>query len=54
MNEFKIGEKVEHVLSGDWLLVTQIYDYEPKYECRTKDMKLGVFNTFELRKIKAK
>lgn len=52
MMDFKVGEKVEHILSGDWVLVLSIYDYEPKYECRTKDMKVACFHSFELRKIK--
>ena len=51
MNEFKIGEKIEHVLSGDWLLVLEVSEGEPKYKCRAKDMRTEWFHTFELRPV---
>lgn len=46
----KVGDKVEHVLSKDWLLVLDIDD---KYVlCRTKDLRQIAFHKFELKEIK--
>ena len=46
----KVGTKVEHILSGDWLLVLEI-DKE-KYLCRTKSHEKIWFYSFELRELK--
>lgn len=45
----KVGEKVEHVLSKDWVLILEIDgDY---VTCRTKDMRLVKFYKIELKEI---
>jgi hypothetical protein len=46
---FQPGQKVEHILSKDWLLVL-FYDNETdRYICRTKDLKEVAFYKFELK-----
>ena len=48
-----VGQKVEHILTKDWLLVLQIVpsvDRESqKILCRTKDLKEVWFYEFELK-----
>jgi hypothetical protein len=48
----KVGNKVEHVLTKDWLLILQVIDQpdgSKKYLCRTKDLREVSFFEFELR-----
>lgn len=45
----KIGEKVEVILSKDWVMILDIID--GRYLCRTKDCKAILFYDFELKKI---
>ena len=47
MNKFKVGEKVEHVLSKDYLLVLKCGNEQ--YLCRTKDLREIWFYDFELK-----
>ena len=46
---FKIGDKVEHKLSKDYLLILRVG--KEQYLCRTKDFREIWFYTFELNKI---
>jgi len=46
----KIGQKVEHVLNKEYLLILEIGDDFIK--CRTKDMREIYFFAFELRELK--
>jgi hypothetical protein len=48
---FKQGQKVEHILSGDWVLV--LSQEEGKYLCRTKDLREVWFFDFELKPVKS-
>lgn len=52
----EIGQKVEHVLTKDWMLVLEIIDSPDrqgiKILCRTKDLREVWFNEFELKVIK--
>lgn len=48
--KFKIGQKVEHVLHGEWLLVIE-YDESGGYFCRTKSLDIRQFEEFELREV---
>ena len=48
----KVGNKAEHLLSKDWVLVLQIVDGKgtpDKILCRTKDLREIWFFDFELR-----
>jgi hypothetical protein len=49
----KVGDKVEHVLTKDWLLVLQIVPsadrQDQKILCRTKDLKEIWFYEFEIK-----
>lgn len=45
----KVGDKVEVVLSRDWVMVLEIT--EEGVKCRTKDCKIVVFMPFELQEI---
>lgn len=45
----KIGQKVEHVLSGDWLLILK--KGNEQYLCRTKSHEEIWFYDFELKEI---
>ena len=49
MSKFNVGEKVEHVLSKDYLLVLKCGNEQ--YLCRTKDLREIWFYDFELRSI---
>jgi hypothetical protein len=49
---FNNGQKVEHVLSGDWVLVLKYDEVERKYLCRTKDLREIWFFEFELRTLR--
>lgn len=50
----KVGEKVEHVLSKDWVLIlfVSVEDDHIVYDCRTKSLDIVRFFDFELRHIK--
>ena len=52
-DKFKVGDKVEHILSGDWLIVLEVgVDY---LLCRTKDLRaveLKEWEVKELRKVR--
>jgi hypothetical protein len=52
IQQFTVGEIVEHILSKDWLIVLQYDDYSNRYLCRTKDLREVILYTFELRKAK--
>ena len=45
----KVGDKVEHTLSKDWLLILEIDG--DIIVCRTKDMRVIEFCRMELREI---
>ena len=49
----KVGDKVEHVLTKDWLLVLQIAPSADRQSqrilCRTKDLKEVWFYEFEIK-----
>lgn len=47
---FKVGDKVEHVLSKDYMLILEVRDGE--YLVRTKDLKELVVKDFEVQAIK--
>lgn len=47
--KFAPGDKVEHVLNKDYLLVLK--EGKEQYLCRTKDLKEVWFYSFELKKI---
>ena len=49
MDKFQVGEKVEHILSKDYLLVLKCG--KEQYLCRTKDLREIWFYDFELRPI---
>lgn len=46
----RVGQKVEHILSKDWMLILEI-DEEVAI-CRTKDLDVVSFYLFELKEIK--
>ncbi len=48
MVNFKIGDIVEHLLNKDWLMVLEVYD--DKIKCRTKDLSIIEFSSFEVKK----
>lgn len=50
MNKFQIKDKVEHILSGDWMLVLQVG--KEQYLCRTKDMREIWCYEWELKPVK--
>lgn len=50
MVEFKVGDKVEHKLSGSWLSVLKVIGCE--LECRTKDFKVVTLFDWEVQLIK--
>lgn len=50
MEEFKIGQKVEHILSKDYLLVLQ--KGNEQYLCRTKDLREVWLYSFELKSVR--
>lgn len=45
----KVGDKVEHILSRDWVIILEIQD--DKIICRTKDFRKVEFYDFELKEI---
>ena len=46
----KVGDKVEHILTKDWMIVIE---FENDWIwCRTKDFRLMNFKEFELKEIK--
>lgn len=50
----KVSNKVEHILSKDWLLVLEIVkngDGTDKILCRTKDLREIWFYDFELKQL---
>lgn len=47
-----IGDKVEHILSKEWLLIVEKNEITGLLKCRTKDLRLLEFFEFELTKIK--
>lgn len=47
-----IGDKVEHILSKEWLLVIEINSITGMIKCRTKDLRILDFFEFELTQIK--
>jgi hypothetical protein len=51
----KVGNKVEVILSKDWVMVLDIVDKPDKsgvkYLCRTKDLREIWFHDFELKAI---
>lgn len=44
-----VGDKVEHILSKDWVLILEIQ--EDRIICRTKDLREISFRKFELKNI---
>ena len=46
----KVGDKVEHILSKDWLLILAINGDE--IVCRTKDLREIKFKKIELKEIR--
>lgn len=48
----KVGDKVEHILSRDWVLILEIS--KDKIVCRTKDLREISFHKFELVEINKK
>lgn len=49
VDEFKEGQKVEVILSKDWVMVLEVT--LRKIVCRTKDYKVIEFYPFELKQI---
>lgn len=49
MSKFNVGEKVEHILSKDYLLVLKAG--KEQYLCRTKDLREIWFYDFEIKSI---
>lgn len=49
MDKYKVGQKVQHVLNKDYLLILK--EGKEQYLCRTKDMREIWFYTFELETI---
>lgn len=50
----KVGSKVEHVFTKDWMLVLQVDKSEDSHDkilCRTKDLREVWFFDFELRSL---
>lgn len=47
---FSVGDKVEHILSGDWMLVLNVNN--SLIQCRTKDLREVWLNDWELKKIR--
>ena len=50
----KVGNKVEHIFTKDWMLVLQIVDGKgtpDKILCRTKDLREIWFYDFELKQL---
>lgn len=52
--KFKVEDKVQHILSKDYLLVLKVNNNEQKYVCRTKDHQAIEFFEFEVEEIKSK
>jgi len=48
----KVGIKVEHILTKDWMLVIDVDDEKKIAMCRTKDYNVVAFNYFELKEVK--
>jgi len=44
---FKVGDRVEHILSKDWLIVIEVMA-KGLLRCRTKDYKDIVINDWEV------
>lgn len=51
--EFKKGQKVEHILNGDWLLVMVIDPNTKSIKCRTKNLEEKWFDSWELRAVES-
>ena len=49
MGGFKVGDKVEHILSKDWLLILK--RGREQFKCRTKDLREVWVYEWELREI---
>lgn len=50
---FKVGDRVEHILSKDWLIVIEVLEKD-LIRCRTKDLKDVVLNNWEVVLLKNK
>jgi len=48
---FKVGEKVQHILSKDYLLVLEVDTEKETYVCRTKDLREIKLQAFEVEPI---
>ena len=46
MDKIKVGDKVEHKLSGNWLIVLELSDNE--VSCRTKDFQIVTLFKWEV------
>jgi len=51
--KFKVGDKVEHTLSGDWVLILDVIEDsgKPMYECRNKKLDMVYLYEFEVKQI---
>lgn len=51
---FKIGDKVEHTLSGDWVLIIDVVEdsSKPMYACRNKKLDTVYLYEFEVKDVK--
>lgn len=51
---FKIGDKVEHTLSGDWVLIIDVVgdSSKPMYACRNKKLDTVYLYEFEVKDVK--
>ena len=47
---FEVGEKVEHILNGEWLLIVEIID-DGRMICRRKNLSEIIINEFEIKKV---
>jgi len=50
MGRFKVGDKVEHVLTGEWLLVLETFE-DDSYICRRKNLDEVSLFGFEIKKV---
>ena len=51
---FKIGDKVEQTLSGDWVLIIDVVEdsSKPMYACRNKKLDTVYLYEFEVKGVK--
>lgn len=52
MEQFSIGEKVQHKLTKDWFMVLRVE--KDKYICRSKEYQEIALYNFEIEKLKEK